>query len=239
MATTSNGFDSTISLNLSSINASRTSGVVAGNYDLQAVATHEIDEALGIGGPGSTLADGSGTGTPAPTTLGPLDFFRYSAPGVRSFTYDNSTTAYFSIDGGHTNLVYFNQQGTNTATNGSDYADFGAPPNTPGGEDQGNTPPLVQDAFGASSPAVSPNLSTLELTALQVVGYNLTHSPIYWAGPINGAWTLQNWASDTGGASSSSIPSDGLERRRSLRPRPWGIRETRCWARILPSTVSP
>jgi hypothetical protein len=158
------GLDGTVFLNTSILNASRTSGQIIGNYDLQTAAQHEMDEVLGIGGYGSTLEGGS-----TPNTLGSLDLFRYSANGVRSFT--NSTAnpnVYFSIDGGKTNLVYFNQSGT------GDYADWGDGT----GDEEGNIPPQVQDAFGTpyGPGATSPiNLGANELTAFQVVGYDLVH----------------------------------------------------------------
>jgi hypothetical protein len=69
-------YDSEISLNTSL--TSPPNGL-SGNYSLESVAMHEIDESLGIGGPGSTLASGDPTGP-----VGDLDLFRYSAPGVRS-----------------------------------------------------------------------------------------------------------------------------------------------------------
>ena len=110
------------------------------NYGLQAVANHEIDEALGIGGTGSTLG-GSPTGP-----VGDLDIFRYSAPGVRSYSTVQTTSpySYFSIDGGKTVLSYFNQ------TAGADYADWLSNP-IPSGFS-----PQVQDAFG--QPGTNPAL---------------------------------------------------------------------------------
>ena len=72
------GPDSTITLNTSLMYFDRSSPV-GGKFDLQAVAAHEIDEALGIGGFGSTLPSTTGR-------IGALDLFRYSAAGTRSFT---------------------------------------------------------------------------------------------------------------------------------------------------------
>jgi len=144
------GPDGTISLNTSIMNLSRTGGQNGSFYDLQAVAMHEIDEVLGIGGPGSILPGTTGA-------VGPLDLFRYSAPGVRSFTSSSSATSYFSINGGVTDLSGFNQSGS------GDYSDWAT-----GATNQ------VQDAFG--TPGSQPNLGANELTALDIIGWNLTTS---------------------------------------------------------------
>lgn len=116
------------------------------NYSLQAVATHEIDEVLGIGGPGSSLGQPSLTGT-----VGDLDVYRYSAPGVRSFD-TSAASAYFSIDGGTTNLTNFNQSGS------GDYSDWVA-----------HSPAQVQDFQG--TPGTSPTLGGNEITAYEAIGY--------------------------------------------------------------------
>jgi hypothetical protein len=160
------GFNSVISLNMGQLNDSRPDANSA-LYDLQSVAAHEINEVLGIGGNGSTLYQpGATPPSTLPTDVGPLDFFRYRAPGVKSFTYDPSAIAYFSINGGVTKLVNFNQQGAN----GSDFGDWGNA-NVPQTQ-EGNTPPQVQDAFG--TPGGMADVGANELTALTVEGYNLT-----------------------------------------------------------------
>ncbi len=147
-------FDTTISLNTSITSPPNT---LSGYYSLESVAAHEIDEALGIGGTGSTLGDS----TPA---VGTLDLYRYSASGTRSFSTIQTTTpySYFSIDGGVTALAYFNQ------TSGADYADWlsNPIPNSFG--------TMVQDAYGQTG--ANPVLGTAELTALNVIGYSLTSS---------------------------------------------------------------
>jgi autotransporter-associated beta strand protein len=209
---TSNGnsggtFDGDIGLNTSIMNLSRTGTQNAGYYDLQAVAGHEIDEVLGIGGTGSTLSSGDPS---VPTTTGVLDLFRYSASGVRSFNLNPNVNAYFSINGGNTNLVYFDQN-----NEGADFSDWG---NGTANAEAGNTPPQLQDSFG--TPGADTNIGVNELTALDVVGYNLisylTWNPtggtsstpvdgsgtwttasgsIWWNGTVNSAWsnsTVQN-----------------------------------------------
>ncbi|MEI7823165.1 MAG: NF038122 family metalloprotease [Verrucomicrobiota bacterium] len=144
------GSDGTISLNTSIMNISRTGTQNGSFYDLQAVAAHEIDEVLGVGGPGSAL----------PTTgssVGVLDLFRYSAAGTRSFS-TSTSPSYFSINGGVTNLVNFNQTGS------GDYADWAS-----------SATHRVQDAFG--TPGAQLDIGTAELTALDVIGYDLVAVP--------------------------------------------------------------
>ena len=151
--------DTTIILNTSIMNLSRSSAQNPNYYDLQAVAMHEIANALGIGGSGSQLGGGS-TGP-----VGPLDLFRYSAAGVRSYAQGTGIAPYFSINGGTTDLVHFNQAG-----GGSDYSEWGN--GVIPAQSAGNTPAQAQDAFGL--PGTQPNLGANEMIAFDVIGYNLT-----------------------------------------------------------------
>jgi PEP-CTERM motif len=148
-------FDSEITLNTSiTFPPNSPSG---SNYGLQSVATHEIDEALGIGGTGTTL-DGTGSLT---GPVGDLDLYRYSAPGVRSYSNTQSTSplAYLSINGGATVLSYFSQ------TTGADFGDWLSNPIPAGFSAQ------VQDAFGQTN--TNPSLSVNELTAFNAIGYQV------------------------------------------------------------------
>jgi hypothetical protein len=138
--------DGTISLNTSIMNLSRTGPQNSTHYDLQAVAEHEIDEVLGLG-------SGLNLPTGFPRLSRPEDLFRYGAANTRSYTTNSGATSYFSIDGGATDLVNFNQ-----ATGGSDFGDWASGPTV-----------HVQDAFG--TPGTQPNLGP-ELTALDVIGYD-------------------------------------------------------------------
>ncbi|MDD4913675.1 MAG: NF038122 family metalloprotease [Methylococcales bacterium] len=154
LVTGNGGVDDSISLNLSSMNITALSQNNPNNYDLQGVALHEIDEALGIGGWGSTLGN---SGSALPTDVGVLDLYRYAAPGVRSFTLDPGASPYLSLDGGNTALIAFNTDSTGDL--GDWYGTAGLP--------------LAQDAFGTPGTG-SLALSAYELTALNLAGYSLT-----------------------------------------------------------------
>lgn len=69
----------------------------AGNLDAQRFTEHEMDEVIGFG---------SRLGHPVDDLL-PQDLFSWSSPGVRNIS--TSGTRYFSINGGATNIVNFNQ----------------------------------------------------------------------------------------------------------------------------------
>lgn len=75
-------------------------GITAGSYDFQGLVAHEISEVMG-------RITGLTSATPGFAT--PFDAMRYTAPGVSSFSFN--TPAYFSIDGGKTNLGVFNSGG--------------------------------------------------------------------------------------------------------------------------------
>jgi hypothetical protein len=127
---------------------------------LFATVEHEIDEVLGLG---SAL---NGTTTPAmPWTE---DLFRWQPgpPVARSYAANTSTTnpcgggtpaAFFSIDGGTTNVDDFNN-----CNNGGDYGDWIT-----------HTPSQVQDAFTNASAAASLSISSPEVRALDVIGYSI------------------------------------------------------------------
>jgi PEP-CTERM motif len=143
--------DSTISLNTSIMNLSRTGPQNSAKYDLMAVVSHEIDEALGFASALNNLQNGD----PAPIgAVFPEDLYRYDQHGARTFNTNINTQAFFSIDGGTTDLARFNQ------TAGGDFSDwFSTGPHTV----------QVQDAFG--TPGAQPNLG-VELIGLDVIGYD-------------------------------------------------------------------
>ena len=75
--------DGSISINTGICNIDRTSAQNSNNYDLQAVISHELDEILA----GGSALDGQINGNATPTgSIEPLDLYRYSAAGTRSFT---------------------------------------------------------------------------------------------------------------------------------------------------------
>jgi len=134
--------DSSISLNFSIMNWDRVT-IDPNKFDLKAVAQHEIDEALG------TI---SGVRDGVPWNA---DHTRFASPGVFSFTTNSTAKPYFSVDGGVTNLVNYNQNGT------GDFGDF---------EISGH----VQDWAGTRG--ATPNLS-VELRLLDIVGYTFAPVP--------------------------------------------------------------
>jgi hypothetical protein len=126
-----------------------------GTYSLLAVVEHEIDEVLGLG---------SALPNPPAATIFPEDLFRYDASGNRSFTTNPSAQAFFSIDG-TTRLAQFDNQ-----NDGGDFGDWQSNPRPPG------VGPQVQDAF--ATPGASPTLGVAELTALDVIGYDLAPAAV-------------------------------------------------------------
>lgn len=125
-------------------------GATTNAYLLEQATIHEIGEVLGGGGEGSSLGHDSNPHV--------MDLFRFSAPNTRSYTTDTNATAYFSINNGSNNLVNFNQSGY------GDYGDW--------------------DGFtnGAQSAIISvgqnfTNYNTVELTALDIIGWNVVSVP--------------------------------------------------------------
>jgi hypothetical protein len=131
---------------------SPSNGISAGTYDFEGVAAHEISEVLGRI---------TGLSSSNPTYATPVDALRYSAPGVSSFSYTNS--AYFSINGGLTNLGTFNAAG------GGDRTDWRS---------------IVADAQDAFfSPGVNYALTAADKTMLDVLGWGVA-SPTVTIGSL-------------------------------------------------------
>jgi len=150
--TTSNGgpYDGIVTLN-STVGLQFNRPTSATNYDAQMATEHEIDEILGLGSHlGSSGSD-----------LHPQDLFSWSSPGVRNLA--SSGVRYFSINGGSTNIVNFNQ---NSA---GDFGDWQSPPCP-----QANQ--FVQNAFACAGQFSDITATSPEGISLDVIGYNLVNS---------------------------------------------------------------
>lgn len=146
------GYDSTISFNMTQMSATRPPA--ANQYDLIGTAEHEMNEVLGWT---SNLQNGYPAGP-----IGPSDLFRYTTNLVRTWT-TNGDNAYFSADG--TNLLAcFNMDA------GGDYHDWWSATNL--WAPPGQTPHAqVQDAFGSTGN--TQDEGPHELAGLDVIGYTL------------------------------------------------------------------
>jgi hypothetical protein len=117
------------------------------NYDAQRLIEHEIDEVLGLGSRLNTSSN----------NVRPQDLFSWSSSGVRNIS--TSGTRYFSIDGGNTPIVNFNQ-----APN-LDFGDWQSAPCP-----QAN--PYVQNAFACYGQASDMTETSPEGINLDVIGYD-------------------------------------------------------------------
>ena len=145
--------DGSISLNTSLTYTGAGSIGPQGNYSLETVVMHEIDEVLGLG---SALPD-YGTAAGDLTAPRPEDLYRYAANGARSFSTSATGPIYFSLNG-TTDLAQFNN-----SNNGGDYGDWASNP-LPNGAS-----PEVQDAFITGGQNIT--LGSNEFAALQAIGY--------------------------------------------------------------------
>ena len=143
--------------------------------DFYSVVEHETDEVLGtvscIAGNDIDGCQPANGPTPQMTDASPADLFRYSALGVRTFlnASDGTTGAYFSINGGLTDIADYNNSPT-----GGDYGDW-----------LSMYPYMVQDS--QISEQVNLDISTdvgvngndyprPEVAVLDAVGFNLNSS---------------------------------------------------------------
>ena len=122
-----------------------------GNFDAQRSTEHEVDEAIGLG----SRLGGNGT------DLRPQDLFSWSSPGHRNIS--TSGTRYFSINGGGTNIVNFNQ---NPDGDLGDWFSAQCP--------QGH--PYVQNAFVCAGQYSDISATSPEGINLDVIGYDLAQA---------------------------------------------------------------
>jgi hypothetical protein len=125
----------------------------ASNYDAQRATEHEIDEVIGL----SSRLGHSGS------DLHPQDLFSWSSPGARNLT--SSGARYFSINGGVTNIVNFNQ------TPNFDFGDW-LSTTCP------QAHPYVQNAFGCTGQSSDIAATSPEGVNLDVIGYDLVGAPL-------------------------------------------------------------
>ncbi len=126
--------------------------VSGGNYDAQRLTEHEMDEVLGLG---SRLDTSNSNNRPQ-------DLFSWSSPGARNIS--KTGTRYFSIDGGNTPIVNFNQ------TANLDFGDWRSDPCP-----QAN--PYVQNAFACPGQASDISETSPEGINLDVIGYDRVAPP--------------------------------------------------------------
>ncbi len=149
----------------------------SGRYDFMDVASHELDEALGIGSALTGLANNASVASS--TNFAAEDYYRYSANGTRAVNTNPSANVYFSYNGGATNVAQFNQDnnaGGNSTADRNDwvYGNSGCPATTV----------YIQDAIGCPNQAVPIGVGP-EITVLQTLGWNPASSA-----PEPGTWFL-------------------------------------------------
>lgn len=163
------GVDGYVGFNSSDVFSFNPSATPSGQYDFEALAEHEIAEVMG------RL---SGLSSSKPTYATPYDLFRYSAPETSSFS--DFASAYFSVNGGVTNLASFNAAGSG---------------------DRGDwfTSATSTDAFDSTaSKGVNMGLSSADLTALNALGWDTPANP--------GGWVTADIAATSGLSLGGDVP---------------------------------
>jgi hypothetical protein len=139
--------DATITFNTNytySTSRAADGSIAAGTYDLVGIAEHEIGHALGFE---SDIDNKKGYSTV-------LDLFRYTSRGQRITT---TGPAYFSIDGGQTQIASFSDGVSDQASHWA----------------QGTNGVMAPEANAGQTE----NITSLDLRAMDVIGYNLASVP--------------------------------------------------------------
>ena len=142
MSANGTGIDGSIGLS-SSTAFSYTGQVSTGQYDAIGTFEYEISAEMGRI---SSLGEEYGKGV-----YTPMDLFRYSSSGAHQAVAGKA--AYFSIDGGKTNLARYDTTSADPATWASS---------------------VLADAFGYAHAGVADHVSAFDFASLAVLGYNLT-----------------------------------------------------------------
>lgn len=154
-------YDGIVTLN-SAMPYQFTRPIGGGSFDAQRATEHEIDELMGLGSHLNL--------SPPGTDLRPQDLFNWSSPGVRNLT--SSGTRYFSINGGNTNLVNFNQEPN---------SDFGDWVSTACPQSH----PYVQNASACRGQSSDVTATSPEGISLDVIGYDLVNAIVTTNGATN------------------------------------------------------
>jgi hypothetical protein len=144
-------YDGIITLNASS-GYQFTRPTSGGNFDAQRAFEHEMDEIIGLG----SRLNLSGN------DLRPQDLFSWSSAGHRNIT--TSGARYFSINGGVTNIIGFNQR------QDGDLGDWLSAPCP-------QAHPYVQNAFACRGQSSDIAATSPEGINLDVIGYDLVAAP--------------------------------------------------------------
>ena len=169
------------------------------------IIEHEINEVLGGGGAGSTLNQvaycqyyyhtSSCSADPLASYMSPTDLYRYAAAGTNcslvtptgSFTTSASATACYSLNGGQSALVQFNQSGA------GDYGDFAG----------GGTNIQAYTTYGNNSFAYTS--SSPEYAMLTSIGLD----PAGQAGPGRLSRTVTPGTTTSGPSGTKDVPEPG------------------------------
>ena len=142
-------YDGIVTLN-SSVAFQFTRPTSGSNFDAQRSTEHEMDEVIGFGSHASL------------SNFRPPDLFSWSSAGHRNIS--STGTRYFSINGGSTDIVNFNQDPSGDF---GDWLSTACP----------QAHPYVQNAFGCTGQSSDVTGTSPEGINLDVIGYDLVNAP--------------------------------------------------------------